>query len=81
MKEDYNLGEIEIQRNFNKRGGKFFYVIRRKFDSSGKWLGKIYFVKKFRCWRIELERSGKFTEEETKFIQETLEKIEEELGK
>ncbi len=82
MKEDYVRGKIDIKRNFNKRGGKFFYVIYRKDDlSTLDWLGRIYFVKKLKCWRMDLENNKQVSEDELKFIREVIVLIEGELGK
>lgn len=51
MKETYVIGALKIERNFNKRGGKFFYVIWKHKD----WIGKILFNKKKNSWIIEFE--------------------------
>ncbi len=79
MKKDYYLGRIHIERNFNKRGGKFFYVIRvngEKEDST--WYGKIFFNKK-KGWNIEFEKPVTFSSSELNFVVETIKLIEEDL--
>lgn len=55
--ETYEEGKIKICRNFNKRGGKFFYVIFKKIEETmpSEWLGKIMFDPEINNWKIEFE--------------------------
>ena len=81
MKEDYCFGRIDIKRNFNKRGGKFLYVIYIQGENERQldWTGKIFFDKKAMSWMIELEKPILFSFEELKFIIDSSNLIREDL--
>lgn len=51
---------MEIIKNMNRRGGKFFYVAYR----GDEWVAKIYYNKKQRRWLVEYEVEAKVTDEE-----------------
>jgi len=79
MQEKYNQEEIEILRNFNKRGSKYFYVIYKGKDFySKRWIGKIYFSFKLFDWVVQFENDKSYkilNKEEVNFIFKILDQI------
>lgn len=72
--ETYFDGKIKIIRNFNKKGGKYFYVV----DKQDKWIGKIFFDKNIGDWLFSAETPEHLsilTYDEKAFVFETLNQI------
>lgn len=53
---DFKKGKVEIIKNMNRIGGKFFYVIylKKEYDSF-LWLGRITFNRSKKEWEIAFE--------------------------
>ena len=75
--EKYQKGKISIIRNFNKRGGKFFYVIYK----NDEWLSEIVYIKALGIWGVNGSNNKIFNlkKEEKDFIFEVKKNIEKEF--
>ena len=63
---------LEFVRNFNKRGGRFFFVIYRDEE----WIGKIFFKRKLDLWCVEFENKVMLSERERGSVFKFKDKLE-----